>query len=64
MNMVEKNNNGLVLGLDVSTKTIGIALFDDLGDTGRLKLLHHVTPKIKPLGQVIEWDENGELKNV
>jgi len=22
------------------------------------------TPKIKPLGQVIEWDENGELKNV
>ena len=47
--MVEKNNNGLILGLDVSTKTIGIALFDDLGDTGRLKLLHHVTPKIKPL---------------
>jgi hypothetical protein len=47
--MREKNSNGLVLGLDVSTKTIGIALFDDLGDTGRLKLLHHVTPEIKPL---------------
>jgi hypothetical protein len=47
--MKGKSNNGLVLGLDVSTKTIGIALFDDLGDTGRLKLLHHVTPKIKPL---------------
>jgi hypothetical protein len=38
----------MVLGLDVSTKTIGIALFDDLGDKGELKLLHHVTPKVKP----------------
>ena len=37
-----------VLGLDISTKTIGIALFEDLGDTGELKLLHHVAPKIKP----------------
>ena len=25
-------NNKLILGLDVSTKTIGIALFEDLGD--------------------------------
>ena len=39
---------GYILGLDVSTKTIGIALFEDLGETGKLKLLHHVTPKIKP----------------
>lgn len=38
----------MILGLDVSTKTIGIALFEDLGDKGKLKLLHHVTPKIKP----------------
>lgn len=38
----------MILGLDVSTKTIGIALFEDLGKTGKLKLLHHVTPKIKP----------------
>lgn len=37
-----------VLGLDVSTKTLGIALFEDLGDKGELKLLHHVSPKIKP----------------
>ena len=37
-----------LLGLDVSTKTIGIALFEDEGDSGNLKLLHHVTPKIKP----------------
>jgi hypothetical protein len=37
-----------ILGLDVSTKTIGIALFEDKGDSGELKLLHHVSPKIKP----------------
>lgn len=43
-----EGNNNLVLGLDVSTKTIGIALFEDLGNKGKLKLLHHVTPKIKP----------------
>jgi RNase H-fold protein (predicted Holliday junction resolvase) len=33
-----------VLGLDVSTKTIGISLFDE---DGKLILLTHVTPKIK-----------------
>ena len=38
----------MILGLDVSTKTIGIALFEDLGNKGKLKLLHHVSPKIKP----------------
>jgi hypothetical protein len=37
-----------LLSLDVSTSTIGIALFEDLGDKGKLKLLHHVSPKIKP----------------
>ena len=36
---------GRVLGLDVSTKTIGIALFED---SGKLLELTHVTPKIKP----------------
>jgi hypothetical protein len=41
-------NGNYVLGLDVSTKTIGIALFEDNGDNGNLKLLHHVTPKVKP----------------
>ena len=34
----------LFLGLDVSTKTIGISLFES---TGKLILLTHVTPKIK-----------------
>jgi hypothetical protein len=33
-----------VLGLDVSTKTIGISLFDE---SGKLILLTHVTPKVK-----------------
>jgi hypothetical protein len=37
-----------ILALDVSTSTIGIALFEDLGDKGKLKLLHHVSPKVKP----------------
>jgi hypothetical protein len=38
-----------LLSLDVSTSTIGIALFEDDGSKGDLKLLHHVTPKVKPL---------------
>jgi hypothetical protein len=37
-----------LLSLDVSTSTIGIALFEDLGDKSKLKLLHHVSPKVKP----------------
>lgn len=37
-----------LLALDVSTSTIGIALFEDLGDEGKLCLLHHVSPKVKP----------------
>jgi hypothetical protein len=37
-----------LLALDVSTSTIGIALFEDLGERGELKLLHHVSPKVKP----------------
>lgn len=37
-----------LLALDVSTSTIGIALFEDLGDKGKLCLLHHVSPKVKP----------------
>jgi hypothetical protein len=36
------------LGLDVSTSTIGISLFEDKGTYGKLKLLHHVTPIVKP----------------
>jgi len=37
----------MILGLDISTKTIGIALFENTDGTGNLKLLHHVTPKVK-----------------
>tara|TARA_R110000772_G_scaffold17946_3_gene49900 strand:+ start:79373 stop:80026 length:654 start_codon:yes stop_codon:yes gene_type:complete len=46
--MNENSKHNLVLGLDVSTKTIGIALFENLGTSGNLKLLNHVTPIIKP----------------
>jgi hypothetical protein len=38
----------MILGLDVSTKTIGIALFEDNGEKGDLKVLTQVTPKVKP----------------
>ena len=38
----------MILGLDVSTKTIGIALFEDNNGKGDLKVLTHVTPKVKP----------------
>lgn len=42
------NKPNFILSLDVSTSTIGIALFQDNGKSGELKLLHHVTPNIKP----------------
>ena len=37
-----------ILGLDVSTKTIGISLFEDKGESGNLQMLTHITPKVKP----------------
>ena len=43
-----------ILALDVSTSTIGIALFEDLGDSGELKLLHHVSPKVNQ-NQKTKW---------
>ena len=43
---IKSNNSEYLLSLDVSTSTIGIALFDI--DTRKLKLLHHVSPKVKP----------------
>lgn len=43
-----KKDPKFLLALDVSTSTIGIALFEDLGKEGKLKLLHHVSPKVKP----------------
>jgi len=44
-----KEKQEFILGLDVSTKTIGIALYENLGEKGKLTALTHVTPKIKPL---------------
>lgn len=40
-----------VLGLDVSTKTIGISLFEDNGSKGKLSFLKHVSPNVKPKPQ-------------
>jgi hypothetical protein len=43
-----KNKQEFILSLDVSTSTIGIAIFEDLGDNGKLVLLSHVSPNVKP----------------
>ena len=40
---MEKN---IIVGLDISTKTIGCSVFEDNGTHGSLKLLTHITPKI------------------
>lgn len=40
--------NDLILGLDISTTTTGIALYEDLGTHGKLIQLTHASPKIKP----------------
>lgn len=45
---MEIKENGLILGLDVSTTCIGISLIEDKGTYGKLELLHHVTPIVKP----------------
>jgi Holliday junction resolvasome RuvABC endonuclease subunit len=45
---LEAKENGLILGLDVSTSCIGISLIEDKGTYGKLELLHHVTPIVKP----------------
>ena len=43
-----------ILGLDVSTKTIGIAIFEE---NGKLLELTHISPKVKPKQE----DPNNEL---
>jgi len=43
--MENEEKRGRILGLDVSTKTIGMSLFEW---DGRLLELTHITPKIKP----------------
>ena len=45
---MEKNKEYL-LSLDISTSVIGIALFENLGTSGELKVLQYVSPKVKPL---------------
>jgi len=52
-----------ILALDVSTSCIGIALFEDMGDRGNLKLLHHVSPKVtpKPLSKMEELFRKVEI---
>lgn len=40
-----------ILGLDVSTKTIGIAVFENGSEKGKLQLLTHITPVVKPKPQ-------------
>jgi hypothetical protein len=40
-----------ILGLDVSTKTIGIAVFENGVEKGKLQLLTHITPVVKPKPQ-------------
>lgn len=41
--------NDFILGLDVSTKTIGISLFENNNGKGQLVFLKHVSPVIKPI---------------
>lgn len=43
-----KLDKELILGLDVSTSCIGVALFENEGKYGRLMELTHISPKIKP----------------
>jgi hypothetical protein len=45
---IKKEEDKLILGLDVSTSCTGIALFADKGDHGKLLELTHVSPVIKP----------------
>jgi RNase H-fold protein (predicted Holliday junction resolvase) len=37
-----------ILALDVSTSTVGISLFEDMGDHGKLTILTHFEPNIRP----------------
>ena len=58
-----KEEPKFLLALDVSTSTIGIALFEDNGNKGDIKLLHHVSPKVKPkpLGKMEELFKKVEI---
>lgn len=64
--MIKKNTEEefLILGLDVSTKTIGVSLFDN---KGQLLELTHISPKAKPVPEskteelIIKADLYGEF---
>jgi hypothetical protein len=43
------NKKSMILGLDISTKCIGISLFESKQDKGELKILKHVSPVVKPV---------------
>ena len=45
-NLIKLKNKPKILGLDISTKVIGFALFDISGS--KLLELTHFSPKIKP----------------
>ena len=45
-NLIKFKNKPKILGLDISTKTVGFALFDISGS--KLLELTHFSPKIKP----------------
>jgi hypothetical protein len=44
-----ENMDNLILALDASSSTVGISLFQDLGDKLELKLATHISPKISPI---------------
>lgn len=47
-NMTEEKKNRIILGLDISTSTIGVAVvLDDGSDLGKIIELTHIAPKIK-----------------
>lgn len=56
-------NKEYILGLDISTSTIGISLFEDNCDTGQLVTLTHFTPKLKPKPKtkLEEYKEKADL---
>ena len=50
-----------ILSFDVSTSSIGICLFEDLGDYGKLLLLTHFEPKVKENTQIERLNAKADL---
>ena len=52
---MNNNKNKIILGLDISTTTIGICLLEDNGsDYGKIIELTHINPKVSPKIKGIE----------